>query len=190
MSVSSKFRISKLNPSFSQALLIASPALDISYPILEPVHSSLYRYHEVVQQVDLVPTLSVLFDLGIPKYARFLSFDYFSQTTLINTCVGTRWVDWSIPLFRDFVHLVSFSTCSKIASTYALGLAALDRGFSANVEQMTGVLEAAGVNVDQLLCQAKTKRGQTCEESKLLVDSNTASLVSSISLNVLRLREG
>jgi len=69
MSVSSKFRISKLNPSFSQALLIASPALDISYPILEPVHSSLYRYHEIVQQVDLVPTLSVLFDLGIPKYA-------------------------------------------------------------------------------------------------------------------------
>lgn len=68
MSVSPKFRISQLNPSFSQALLIASPSLDVSYPISQPVHSSLYRYHEVVQQVDLVPTLSVLFDLGVPKY--------------------------------------------------------------------------------------------------------------------------
>ena len=50
---------------------------------------------------------------------------------------------------------------------------------------MTGVLRAAGVNVDQLLRQAKTQSGQTCEESKLTVDSNTASLVSSISLNGL-----
>ena len=71
MSVSPKFRISQLNPCFSQALLIASPSLDVSYPISEPVHSSPYRFHEVVHQVDLVPTLSVLFDLGIPKYASF-----------------------------------------------------------------------------------------------------------------------
>lgn len=34
-----------------------------------PRHDSLYKHFEVVQQIDIVPTLSALFDLGIPRCA-------------------------------------------------------------------------------------------------------------------------
>ncbi|BGP23847.1 major facilitator super transporter protein [Rhodotorula toruloides] len=51
----------------SAALLIVSPSLHTA--VLPPPtgNTSPYRLHEVVQQIDLVPTLAVLFDLGIPK---------------------------------------------------------------------------------------------------------------------------
>jgi len=52
---------------------------------------------------------------------------------------------------------------------------------SANVVQMRGVLLAAGIDVEQVFCEAKTRRGQTCEESNLPIDSKTASLVSFLS---------
>ncbi|GAA5892934.1 mannose-ethanolamine phosphotransferase LAS21 [Sporobolomyces salmoneus] len=51
----------------SSALLLAAPSLHAKSTPDHPHRHSQYRYHEVVQQVDLVPTLSVLFDLGIPK---------------------------------------------------------------------------------------------------------------------------
>ncbi|GAA6004814.1 hypothetical protein JCM11491_002242 [Sporobolomyces phaffii] len=53
----------------SSALLLAAPSLNATLPSWSTgsMQASSYRYHEVVQQVDLVPTLSVLFDLGIPK---------------------------------------------------------------------------------------------------------------------------
>ncbi|GAA6063504.1 hypothetical protein JCM10212_004766 [Sporobolomyces blumeae] len=52
----------------SSALLIISPSLEPeSTSRVQPERSGTYGYHEVVHQVDLVPTLSVLFDLGIPQ---------------------------------------------------------------------------------------------------------------------------
>ncbi|GAA5962537.1 hypothetical protein JCM3765_003721 [Sporobolomyces pararoseus] len=51
----------------SSALLLASPSLPIRPSDRTQLSPSGYRFGEVVQQVDLVPTLSVLFDLGIPK---------------------------------------------------------------------------------------------------------------------------
>ncbi|GAA5837763.1 hypothetical protein JCM5353_008275 [Sporobolomyces roseus] len=121
----------------SSALLIASPSLNASISIAEVVHASPYRFHEVVQQVDLATTLSVLFDFGIPKN---------SMGRLITSAVAK------------------------------LRPSAVDRGMSANVAQMRGVLLAAGIDVEQVFCEAKTRRGQTCEESNLPIDSKTASL--------------
>ncbi|BGP31201.1 major facilitator super transporter protein [Rhodotorula toruloides] len=51
----------------TEALLLASPGLRVTAPSPWTRHTSSYRLHEVVQQIDLVPTLAVLFDLGIPK---------------------------------------------------------------------------------------------------------------------------
>ncbi|KAJ8294551.1 GPI ethanolamine phosphate transferase 2 [Rhodotorula toruloides] len=51
----------------SAALLLASPNLRTKAPVPPTRHASSYRLHEVIQQIDLVPTLAVLFDLGMPK---------------------------------------------------------------------------------------------------------------------------
>ncbi|GAA6005051.1 hypothetical protein JCM10207_008493 [Rhodosporidiobolus poonsookiae] len=51
----------------SAALLIAAPSLPSGSPASCPGHASPYKHCEVVQQIDLVPTLSALFNLGIPK---------------------------------------------------------------------------------------------------------------------------
>ncbi|GAA5854592.1 hypothetical protein JCM8547_004901 [Rhodosporidiobolus lusitaniae] len=51
----------------SSALLLAAPSLAAeSAPPSRFKHDSPYHHYEVVQQIDLVPTLSVLFDMGIP----------------------------------------------------------------------------------------------------------------------------
>ncbi|GAA5927520.1 mannose-ethanolamine phosphotransferase LAS21 [Sporobolomyces koalae] len=54
-------------PETSSALVFASPALGPASESSTVVQSGPYRFYETVQQVDLVPTLSVLFDLGIPN---------------------------------------------------------------------------------------------------------------------------
>ncbi|GAA5904720.1 hypothetical protein JCM6882_008356 [Rhodosporidiobolus microsporus] len=51
----------------SAALLLASPSSPPTQLWERIDHDSPYRHYEVVQQIDLVPTLSVLFDLGIPR---------------------------------------------------------------------------------------------------------------------------
>ncbi|TNY18613.1 alkaline-phosphatase-like protein [Rhodotorula diobovata] len=51
----------------SAALLLAAPTLHLNDQKRRVVHVSPYKHYEVVQQIDLVPTLSVLFDLGIPR---------------------------------------------------------------------------------------------------------------------------
>jgi ethanolaminephosphotransferase len=49
------------------ALLFAAPSRGPSFQSSPPpAGASPYRYHQVVNQIDLVPTLSVLFGLGIP----------------------------------------------------------------------------------------------------------------------------
>ncbi|GAA6005439.1 mannose-ethanolamine phosphotransferase LAS21 [Rhodotorula paludigena] len=51
----------------SAALLLAAPSLSLSTSMSRPRHDSSYKHFEVVQQIDIVPTLSALFDLGIPR---------------------------------------------------------------------------------------------------------------------------
>ncbi|KDE09092.1 hypothetical protein MVLG_00808 [Microbotryum lychnidis-dioicae p1A1 Lamole] len=56
-------------PETTAALLIASPTRSMRQHSDRPVESRAenpYRLYEVVKQIDLVPTLSVLFDLGVP----------------------------------------------------------------------------------------------------------------------------
>ncbi|SCZ98703.1 BZ3500_MvSof-1268-A1-R1_Chr7-1g09245 [Microbotryum saponariae] len=56
-------------PETTAALMIASPTRRMRQHSDRPAESrakSPYRLHEVVNQIDLVPTLSVLFDLGVP----------------------------------------------------------------------------------------------------------------------------
>lgn len=55
--------------SSPQALLLAAPTLRLDERTLRVPHSSPYKHFEIVQQIDLVPTLSVLFDLGVPRCA-------------------------------------------------------------------------------------------------------------------------
>lgn len=50
----------------SAALVFAAPSAPPVVPAPAESHASPYRFHEVVQQIDLVPTLSVLLGLGIP----------------------------------------------------------------------------------------------------------------------------
>ncbi|GAA6046359.1 hypothetical protein JCM3770_004881 [Rhodotorula araucariae] len=50
----------------SAALLLAAPTMTLGKPAQRVYHPSPYNHYEVVQQIDLVPTLSVLLDLGIP----------------------------------------------------------------------------------------------------------------------------
>lgn len=50
----------------SAALVFASPSAQPEAVSSKSSHKSPYRFHEVVQQIDLVPTLSVLLGLGIP----------------------------------------------------------------------------------------------------------------------------
>jgi len=49
-----------------QALLFASPSTPPVAYSPPPPHDSPYRFHQVVNQIDLTPTLSVLMGLGIP----------------------------------------------------------------------------------------------------------------------------
>ncbi|BGP39055.1 major facilitator super transporter protein [Rhodotorula kratochvilovae] len=51
----------------TEALLFAAPSFSLDSPRPRKEHGTPYKHYEVVQQIDLVPTLSVLFDLGIPK---------------------------------------------------------------------------------------------------------------------------
>ncbi|GAA5822035.1 hypothetical protein JCM11251_004836 [Rhodosporidiobolus azoricus] len=51
----------------SAALLLASPSFSATFLPNRIEHDSPYKHYEVVQQIDLVPTLSALFDLGIPR---------------------------------------------------------------------------------------------------------------------------
>ncbi|GAA5923533.1 hypothetical protein JCM3775_000418 [Rhodotorula graminis] len=51
----------------SAALVLAAPSLRLDERKLPVRHESPYKHFEVVQQIDLVPTLSVLFDLGMPR---------------------------------------------------------------------------------------------------------------------------
>jgi hypothetical protein len=53
-------------PTSLQALLFASPSTPPVAYTPSPSHTSPYRFHQLVSQVDLAPTLSVLLGLGIP----------------------------------------------------------------------------------------------------------------------------
>ncbi|SCV70897.1 BQ2448_3659 [Microbotryum intermedium] len=56
-------------PEMTAALMIASPTRRMRHRpdrAARSVSGSPYRLHEVVNQIDLVPSLSLLFDLGIP----------------------------------------------------------------------------------------------------------------------------
>ena len=61
-----------------------------------------------------------------------------------------------------------------------LSCTALASGLSANVKQMLQVLEAAGIDGDDLICRAASRLDQSCEHSKSTMesDSATSSLVS------------
>jgi ethanolaminephosphotransferase len=85
----------------AQALLLASPSFS---PVLPPQieHDRLYQHHEIVQQLDLVPTLSVLFDLGVPTYAC-LVLSLFPYDALIRSLLAaTRWASSSSPPSKRF----------------------------------------------------------------------------------------
>ncbi|GAA5889616.1 hypothetical protein JCM8208_001076 [Rhodotorula glutinis] len=51
----------------SAALVLAVPSLNLEQHKPQVSRASPYQHFEVVQQIDLVPTLSVLFDLGVPR---------------------------------------------------------------------------------------------------------------------------
>ncbi|GAA5986715.1 hypothetical protein JCM5350_000509 [Sporobolomyces pararoseus] len=119
----------------SSALLLASPSLPIGSVIQTQMPANGYRFGEIVQQVDLVPTLSVLFNLGIPKN---------SMGVLIASAVQR------------------------------LRRSALASGLSANVKQMLQVLEAAGIDGDDLICQAASRLDKSCEQSKSNMESDPA----------------
>lgn len=54
----------------SAALLFASPSKPLSKPS-NPAGSKQYHLHEVVQQIDLAPTISTILGLPIPKSVSF-----------------------------------------------------------------------------------------------------------------------
>ncbi|GAA5929886.1 hypothetical protein JCM10213_002814 [Rhodosporidiobolus nylandii] len=128
-------------PETSVALLLASASASSFAPAERLQHDSRYRHYEVVQQIDLVPTLSALFDLGIPRD---------SMGKLIPSAVRA--------LRPSIFHLALKANVQQLSAVLdaANGLGATEKLLCEAAEQASERCEERGEETDEFLSLAQS----------------------------------